>query len=394
MHSDSSQHLARRREFLAGVGSTGATIALAGCTGGTGGNMGGGSTGGTAGTSDGSLSGTTITHLQYSSAQSNANKAVKKKFEEETGINVQIEAVPFGDLLSKTLTVLESGSGNYDVIDADMSLLPKFASLGGIHPLDKMVKNSSVISPDLFPDKIWKDAAIYGPPDNINPQTADKTYINQIPYQTNLLQGYHRTDLYGNANVKPPDTISEYIDVGKKLTKPGEGIHGMSMMAAQHASVLVEWKSEYYGTGQGFFKGEVVNPKADIQGWSQSWTPNIYNEQAVKSLEKYVERAQADYSPKSVTSWDWTDLTRNFVQGKLATAQAFSSTARTANNPDQSQVAGKVGYHIYPGVGTDYPGIKSKSDLPIKPVTRTPHYGSWCLAIPANSKKKEQHGVG
>jgi len=341
------------------------------------------------GTVGGSTSGTTIRHLQYESAQSRANKAVKEQFEEETGITVRIEAVPFGDLLSKTLTELNGGRNMYDVIDADMSLLPRFATIGGLDPLDDRVDESSVVSPDLFPEKIWKDAAVYGPPDNYNPLTADETRINQIPYQTNVLQGYHRTDLYNEAGLEAPTSITEYITAGKELTDEDAGIWGMAMMAAQHDSIIDEWKSEYYATGNGFFEEEVVDPKADIQGFSSTWEPTFNNDQGVKSLEHYVERANADYTPPGVASWSWFDVTENFTQGKLATAQAFSSTAQVANDPEQSQIAGDVGYHLYPGVSTDYPGVESESDLPHAPVSRAPHYGSWCLAIPKGSEKKE-----
>ena len=330
-----------------------------------------------------------ITHLQYSSAQSRANRAVKEQFEEETGISVRIEAVPFGDLLSKTLSELQGQRRKYDVIDADMSLLPKFATLGGLRPLDDMVADSSIVSPDLFPDKIWKDAAVYGPPDNYNPLTADRTYINQIPYQTNILQGYHRTDLYGQAGLKPPESIADYIRVGRQLTDADEGVYGMAMLAAHHPYLLLEWKSEYYATGNGFFEGEVVDPKADIQGFSPTWKPVFNNDQAIASLEKYVERANADYTPPDVHTWDWTRVTEGFTQGTLATAQTFSSTVGTVNDPEQSRVAGKVGYHVYPGISEEYPGVDAVDDLPYAPVSRAPHYGSWCLAIPDSSPRTD-----
>jgi multiple sugar transport system substrate-binding protein len=333
--------------------------------------------------------GTTIRHLQYESAQSRANRAVKRRFEEETGITVRIEAVPFGDLLSKTLTELQSDRNAYDVIDADMSLLPRFAATGGLQRLDDRVDESAIINPDLFPEKLWRDAAMYGPPENYNPLTASETRINQIPYQTNVLHGYHRTDLYGRAGVEPPTSIADYIRVGKRLTDSVAGVYGMGMMPGQHPSLFVEWKSEYYATGNGFFEDEVVDPKATIQGFSPTWKPTFNNEQAVQSLEHYVERVNADYTPPGVSNWSWFDFTENFTRGKLATAQVFSSTARTANDPEQSQIAGNVGYHLYPGIDTSYPGIEAESDLPYTPVSRAPHYGSWCLAIPKGSEKKD-----
>lgn len=320
----------------------------------------------------------------YSAAQATATEeAVIPAFQEETGISVNMDTAPFGDLLSQSLTTLQGDEAVYDVIDADMSLLPQFANEGYFEPLDEYVSDSDVLNPDNFIPKVWEDAAVYGPPGDYYNLSGD-TRINQIPYQTNVLTMYYRQDLYDEAGLEPPETMSDYENAAEELTDEDAGIHGMGMMAREHASVFTEWKSECQcyrnvdneAAGR-FFEGEVVDPQSPPMGFSSSWEPVFDNEVAQDSLQTYVDRVNAPYTPDGVTGWDWTDMTQNFIQGNIATAHAFSTTARTANDESQSQIVGDVGYAPYPGVEVD------------GEVVRGPHYGSWCLAIPANSNNKD-----
>jgi len=320
----------------------------------------------------------------YAAAQATATKeAVIPDFEDETGITVSMDTAPFSELLSQSLTTLQGEEAVYDVIDADMSLLPQFADEGYFEPLGDYVSDSDVLSPGNFIPKVWKDTAIYGRPENYY-DLSGETRINQIPYQTNVLTLYYRQDLYDEAGLEPPETMSEYESAAEQLTSESEGLHGMGMMAQEHASVFTEWKSEYqcYRNADNpaaarFMESEVVDPQSPPMGFSDTWRPVFNNEVAQSSLERYVNRVNAPYTPDGVTGWNWTDMTQNFLQGNLATAQAFSTTARSANDESQSQVAGDVGY-------APYPGIEVNGEL-----TRAPHYGSWALAIPANSDKKD-----
>lgn len=325
-----------------------------------------------------------INVLMYAAAQATATEeAVIPAFEDETGISVSLDTAPFGELLSQSLTTLQGDDAVYDVIDADMSLLPQFANEGYFEPLNEYVEESDVLSPDNFIPKVWEDTAVYGPPGDYY-DLSGETRINQIPYQTNVLTLYYRTDLYDEVGLEPPETISDYEQVAEQLTNEDEGIYGMGMMAREHASVFTEWKSEYQGyrgtdseqAGR-FFEEEVIDPQSPPMGFSSTWEPVFNNEIARNTLQNYVDRVNAPYTPDGVTGWDWTDMTQNFLQGNLATAQAFSTTARSANDEGTSQVAGDVGYAVYPGIEIN------------GEIFRAPHYGSWALAIPANSENKD-----
>lgn len=94
-----------------------------------------------------------------------------------------------------------------------------------------------------------------------------------------------------------------------------------------------------YARGGRFFENETIkSPPFRI---SESWKSVFDDQTGVETLKYYQSLSSGSYTPEGVTSWDWTNVTKNFIQGRLATAQAFSSTARAANDPAQSQVAGR-----------------------------------------------------
>ncbi|EJN57400.1 hypothetical protein HSB1_43630 [Halogranum salarium B-1] len=347
----------------------GGSILAAGCLSGGDGSNGGNVTG-TARDSN-SLGGTTINMLEYAAAQAAATQEVLPQFEEETGISVNIETAPYSDLISKQFTSLKGSSGSYDVIDVDVPYWPTFVSNDWIQPLNDVIADSGFKTND-FLQRVWTDTVVWGSPDNY--LNLDAKNIMGIPYQPNVLTLYYRKDLYEEAGLNAPETLSQYEEAAQTLTNPKEDIYGMAMMAKQHESLFVEWKSMYYAQGGRFFEGE--NVESAPFGISESWNPVFDGEGGVDSLKYYNSLIDAPYTPKGVTSWDWTNVTRNFIQGRLATAQAFSSTARVANDPESSQIVGKVGY-------APYPGSKVSGQL-----LRRPHYGTWSLAIPKNSKKK------
>ena len=371
--SSSDRHgSSSRRRFLR-LGAGGAAALTTGCVGW--GSSGQGSSGGSGATngsgSSGSLEGTTINMLEYAAAQAEATQEVLPQFEEETGISVNLETAPYSDLISKQFTSLKGDSGSYDVIDVDVPYWPAFVSNDWIQPLNSFIEGSN-LKQDDFLQRVWKDTVVWGTPEDY--LNLDANNIMGIPYQPNVLTLYYRKDLYEEAGLSPPDTLNSYREAAKQLTNPGENVWGMAMMAKQHESLLVEWKSMLYARGGRFFEGETI--ESAPFGISESWEPIFDDQTGVETLEYYQSLIDGPYTPEGVTSWDWTNVTKNFIQGRLATAQAFSSTARTANDPSQSQIAGKVGY-------APYPGSRASGSM-----LRRPHYGTWSLAIPRNSKKQ------
>lgn len=376
----STRHTARKRRAFLKAGVASATGLLTGCAGldtdseateETAGGRGDGTVTGVAG-DESDLSGTTIDMLDYEAAQARATREVLPLFEEGTGITVNLKTAPYSDLVSEQFASLSGDSTTtYDVVAVDVPYWPTFVSNDWIQPLNGFLDRSDIFRRD-FIERIWDDTVVWGSP--LDYLDIDQNNVMGIPYQPNVLTLYYRTDLYREAGLSPPDTFSGYQQAARELTDPEEDIYGMAMMAEQHESLLVEWKSMLYARGGRFFEGESIEQVPF--GISETWEPVFDGETGMETLKFYKSLVNASYTSEDVTNWDWTDVTQNFIEGRLATAQAFSSTAYVANDPAQSEITGKVGYSLYPG-------SKASGSL-----LRRPHYGTWSLAIPNNSGKK------
>ncbi len=98
------------------------------------------------------------------------------KFEELTGIKVNLEMAPFDNVVQKITLAMQSGSSDYDVIAVPYQFLGNLAVNGFIQPLEPLMNNKDLaIIPDYDPDDIikgmwdasgkWEDT-VYGVPAN------------------------------------------------------------------------------------------------------------------------------------------------------------------------------------------------------------------------------------
>src|SRR3981189_2306638 len=67
--------------------------------------------------------------------------ALMQDFTKQTGIKVQVEAVPWGNVNDKLTTAVASGNGP-DVMQIGLSLLPTFISAGPLPDLSQSVKDT------------------------------------------------------------------------------------------------------------------------------------------------------------------------------------------------------------------------------------------------------------
>jgi multiple sugar transport system substrate-binding protein len=63
-------------------------------------------------------------------------KALAPIYQETTGIELQIEELPYSDLYSKLVTTFEANDATYDLVMLDDPWMPKFGTEGWLQPLD------------------------------------------------------------------------------------------------------------------------------------------------------------------------------------------------------------------------------------------------------------------
>jgi len=137
-------------------------------------------------------------------------EAVAGRFTDETGIDVEVEVIPWADLYNKILGAVSSGSGP-DLLNIGTTWTSSLQDTGAFAPasgenLDAMGGS------DRFVQSAWEAAHV---PDT--EQTA-------VPLMSAVYSLYYNTALFEAAGItEPPATWDEFVEVGKQLTVDTDG---------------------------------------------------------------------------------------------------------------------------------------------------------------------------
>jgi ABC-type glycerol-3-phosphate transport system substrate-binding protein len=138
-------------------------------------------------------------------------KALAPKFTAQTGISVNILGTPHDSMHQQFLLDARSGTGSYDVYEADQPWVPEFARRKFIINLNDRLSEA---------DK----------QDFVGSTLATVSYnggIYALPFIVHNIVMYYRTDLFQKAGINaPPATWEEYRASAKMLTDKGAGVWG------------------------------------------------------------------------------------------------------------------------------------------------------------------------
>ncbi|GEB55123.1 ABC transporter substrate-binding protein [Streptomyces gardneri] len=157
------------------------------------------------------------------------------QFEEETGIKVKLEVIPWSDLLNRILTATTSGQGP-DVLNIGNTWSASLQSTGALLPFD--AKNFEAIGgKDRFVDSALGSTGTPGQ----DPAA--------VPLYSMAYALYYNKHMFKAAGItEPPTTWDEVIATGKKLSKDGKwglgvegsnlsnNIHQVFVLAKQHGA--------------------------------------------------------------------------------------------------------------------------------------------------------------
>ncbi len=293
------------------------------------------------------------------------------KFEELTGIKVNLEMAPFDNVVQKITLAMQSGSDDYDVIAVPYQFLGNLAVNEFIQPLEPLMSNPDLaIIPDYNSEDIikgmwdasgkWEDT-VYG-----------------VPANSCIMFFAYRKDLFENADEKAafkaeygyelavPTDWDTYRDIAEFFTrKSGETLagetlaqdfFGVSMSGKRHDATTCEWLNYAWSFG-----GDIFDEDGNIA---------INSDKNVAALEYYNDLKK--FAPPGVTEKTWDEQTTEMQQGVAAMAVIFNDCTPALENPDESKVIGKMEYGAIP-IGE-------------KPAA---HYGAWSYFIPTKAANPE-----
>lgn len=271
-------------------------------------------------------------------------------------IKVQIDGVPYAELLAKSLLDVTGPSPTYDIIIADDPWIPALAQTGALLDLKKDAAKWTA------PDFDWNDF-------NAAPLAASEWRGAQygVPLRSNMLLMFTNKTLYQKAGLPAPTpklTWTEYLAQAPKLVqdlngdgKPDAWAIGTYFTRDQLTPTI--WQTILNANG-----GQLLD---------SNFKPAFNNERGVRALQTHIDLLK--YAPPGAVSHGFNESLQAFRQGQVATmfmwGSVFKGTAvdaaTTTLKPEQ------VGIQVMP-VGSNGAGA---------------HRGIWSGAVTNKSKQQE-----
>jgi ABC-type glycerol-3-phosphate transport system substrate-binding protein len=298
--------------------------------------------------------GTTLNVSMVAEAKPDALKQVISRFTEQTGINVNLDILPYPTLQEKQFTVMTQQSGALDGVHVDCVWVGQYAGQGWVSAVDDLLAQTDpayVQFEDFHPNVV-------------NEQCVWEGKLYGLPFINAVHTLYYRTDIFEKHGLEIPQTWEELRETAKMITEAesANDLYGVTMMAKRGVQLLCT-----YVNFLGAFGG------------------NFYNEQYVSTLDQ-PEAIQAldfmkslvPYANPGVLSQDYDECAATFAGGKAAMNIQWQNAAPGFLDPEKSQIVGKWNITLTPGV--------EQSDGSIR---RSPCFGGWDFAIAADSKNRE-----
>lgn len=285
--------------------------------------------------------GTTIRLIGEDYPPLQAIEKIKPDFERITGINVEMERYEAEAVLQKIAFDLNSKTGRYDLIIQVYFDMGRLVTQNQIRPLTDFVSDARLHNPafdperDLFP--VWKTMGWY----------QGKPY--GYPMMVLTMYTWYRKDLFEDLEERkaftqkygydllPPKNWKQYKDMAEFFTRPADDLYGTLIQGKKHMALWQEYINFLYSFG-----GAIM----DTEEPSQYGAIVINSPEAVEATEYY--KSLLAFSPPDALNFTWDDALALMQQGKVAMCVMWNDAIYALEDPEQSKVAGKMGYAMIP----------------------------------------------
>jgi DNA-binding LacI/PurR family transcriptional regulator/ABC-type glycerol-3-phosphate transport system substrate-binding protein len=292
--------------------------------------------------------------LTQDSPSSRTIKYLAADFKRSTGIDFEVNQVPYNQLLNE---ILKNGpSGEYDIFTIDLPWMKELILAGYVQDLTEFYPDAQALS-HMFSEDVLREQCFY------------KGRLYALPFSHTAQLLYYRKDLFEQLKNKRmffernkrelhvPTTWEEYNIVAKFFTRKynleSETIYGTTLGAMNASGAVCEFLPRAWALG-----GEVFQDGKAV----------IDSEPCVQGLNAYMESFNYA-SPESPVHW-WDEQVEIFGRGDAAMMVMYSDHATPLEDRSISAVVGKVGFTMIPG--------------------RASVLGGWSIGLnPFSSKKNE-----
>jgi ABC-type glycerol-3-phosphate transport system substrate-binding protein len=288
----------------------------------------------------------TLTVSRWAGPQADAQKTLLDEYSQQSGVTVKMDAIDYGQLKQKQTLNMSTRTGEYDLIYVPEAWFGEYSTAGYLAPLDDYVTNADLTGADWNFDDFSKAG--------LDVYTNDDGSLQALPYfaQTPLL--VYDKDALQQAGLEPPKTWDDLLKVAKYFKDNGSGI---ALPYRQGSAITNIMAILLAGNGTDFF---------DTDGKLALTDP------AVVDTVNFMQQL-GQYSLNGSNGWHWDEVNKALQFGQAPIGITTSGLFTALENPDESNVAGKLGY-------APVPYNKAAAGL----------LQTWGWAVPADSKNKEE----
>ena len=279
-----------------------------------------------------------------------------EEFTEETGIEVEIDALQYLKLRDRQLLEMSREEGEYDVVSWVVMWKGEYVSKGLLTPLSQFFTSGSLVDPgydiDDVADAYLQNGGVVGGKKGYMPGRSGALYGIPFGAETSILA--YRKDILEEHGIAPPGTYDELRAALQKLH--AAGVPALTSRGKTGHQVTAGWLLHLAPLGGKIF--------------DDSWNPVFNNAAGVEAAQVMREIAQT--GPTGVPSFGFGDAAAAFLGGDAAMYIDTLKIASMSRDPKLSKVDGKVGFALHPT------GSRCGSET-----------GGFAIGIPANSKNRE-----
>ena len=278
------------------------------------------------------------------------------EFVEETGINVEVDALQYLKLRDRQILEMSKPEGEYDVVSWVVMWKGEYVSKGLLTPLSQFFTSGSLVDPlydiDDIADAYLQNGGVVGGKKGYMPGASGALYGIPFGAETSILA--YRKDILEEQGIAVPTTYDELTAAMTQLHEAG--IPALTSRGKTGHQVTAAWLFHLAPMGGKIFDDE--------------WNPVVNSPEAVKAAE--FMRHVAKTGPVGIETFGFGEAAAAFLQGDAAMYLDTLKIAAMSRNPSLSTIDGNVGYALHP---TD---SRCGSET-----------GGFALGIPANAPNKE-----
>ncbi|MFK7763922.1 MAG: extracellular solute-binding protein [Roseobacter sp.] len=280
------------------------------------------------------------------------------EFTKETGIEVEVDQLPYLKMRERQTLELAQDEGEYDLISYVVFSKADYVFADQLENLAKFFMNPKLSDPTYDAGDL-----IDGYVQNIGVAGGEKGYLPGatgslfgVPFGSETSVLAYRKDIFEKHGIPAPETYDQLLDAACKIPEVEPGMGGMASRAASGHQASHAFLLHLAPLG-----GRVFD---------EAWNPIINNAAGVEAANAL--KSIVDCGPEGAMSFGPSEAANAFASGDAAMFLDSIAFMPGFENPDRSTVVGKVGYAMHPE------GVRRGSQT-----------GGFGIAIPKNAEHKE-----